>query len=95
VKDRPSDLRPSGLMMGTADSTKAPIKASGEGTIAFGPLKVDAVYVPSFAKNLLSATQLSREYGCTQVIEPWTAKLTVIKEIELLLPVLMMKLVRL
>jgi hypothetical protein len=49
-----------------------------------GPIELEALEVPSFSKNLLSATQLSIEHGCKQVIEPWTSKLTISKDDEII-----------
>jgi len=61
----------------TAGKNQPPELGVAKGVIHVGSIPVEAIYVPTFAKNLLSATQLSREYGCTQTIEPWTAKLKI------------------
>jgi Reverse transcriptase (RNA-dependent DNA polymerase) len=64
----------------TAGKYQAPQNAAAEGTLLIGSIPVNALRVPTFSKNLLSATQLSREHGLTQIIEPWTAKLKVLKD---------------
>ncbi len=74
----------------TQTNTKIPVFTAGKhqppeigiskGTIKVGDLNVEAIEVPTFSKNLLSATQLSIEQGCEQIIEPWTAKLTIKKD---------------
>jgi hypothetical protein len=43
---------------------------------------LEVLHAPSFSKNLLSATQLSTVYGYKQVIDPWTSKLTITKDDE-------------
>jgi hypothetical protein len=64
----------------TAGKNQAPEFGINTGTINIGSLDVEAIQVPSFSKNLLSATQLSLDHGCKQVIEPWTSKLTITKD---------------
>ena len=64
----------------TAGASQPPELGTARGKIKFGSLNLDVIEVPSFSKNLLSATQLSREHGCRQTIEPWTAKLTISKD---------------
>ena len=64
----------------TASKQQAPEKATASGTINVGNLQIEALYVPSFSKNLLSATQFAREHGCTQIIEPWTGNLKILKD---------------
>jgi hypothetical protein len=62
----------------TAGANQAPEISIAKGTIKLGNLNLDVLQVPTFAKNPLSATQLSIDHGCKHVIEPWTAKLTII-----------------
>ena len=64
----------------TAGANQPPEIAVAKGIIKFGQLDLDVLQVPSFSKNLLSATQLSLEHGCKQTIDPWTAKLTITKD---------------
>jgi len=64
----------------TAGANQKPIIGIAKGSIKFGQLDLNVLQVPSFSKNLLSATQLSLEHGCKQTIEPWTAKLTITKD---------------
>ena len=68
----------------TAGANQPPEIGVSTGKIKFGSLDVDVLEVPTFAKNLLSATQLSRAHGCKQVIDPWTAKLTISKDDEVI-----------
>ena len=63
----------------TADTNQDPVIGTGTIDIQVGDIDVEAIVVPSFAKSLLSATQLSVEHGLKQVIDPWTAKLTITK----------------
>ena len=67
----------------TAGANQKPQFATSKGLLNLGPICVEALHVPTFSKNLLSATQLSIEHGCKQVIDPWTAKLTITKEDEI------------
>jgi hypothetical protein len=55
-----------------------------KGILKLGSIEVETLEVPTFSKNLLSATQLSIEHGCKQVIEPWSSKLTISKENEII-----------
>jgi hypothetical protein len=64
----------------TAGANQKPQYATSKGILQLGPIELEALEVPSFSKNLLSATQLSIEHGCKQVIEPWTSKLTISKD---------------
>jgi len=64
----------------TADTNQNPVIGTGTIDIQVGDIGVEAIVVPSFAKSLLSATQLSVEHGLKQVIDPWTAKLTITKD---------------
>jgi hypothetical protein len=51
----------------TAGANQPPEMGIGKGSIKFGSiaLDLDFLHVPSFSKNLLSATQLSIDHGCT------------------------------
>jgi len=64
----------------TAGKNQPPEQGISIGQIPFNGLSINAIQVPTFSKNLLSATQLSIEHGCKQVIEPWTAKLIISKD---------------
>lgn len=64
----------------TAGRDQPPELAMSSGTIKVGNLEGEALEVPSFSKNLVSATQLSMEHGCKQVISPWTGELTISKD---------------
>ena len=64
----------------TASKNQPPEMGVSKGTINIGNLKVEAIEVPTFGKSLLSATQLARDYGCEQIIEPYSAKLTIKKD---------------
>ena len=64
----------------TAGINQPPEYGIEKGKIKFGMLDLNVIQVPTFGKNLLSATQLSIEHGCRQTIEPWTAKLTITKD---------------
>jgi hypothetical protein len=64
----------------TAGKNQPPEIGISKGTIQIGDLKVEALEVPTFGKNLLSATQLSIEHGCRQIIEPWTSRLIITKD---------------
>jgi hypothetical protein len=61
----------------TAGVSQPPEMGIAKGRIKFGNTELDVLHFPSFSKNLLSATQLSTEYGYKQIIDPWTAKLTI------------------
>ena len=64
----------------TAGANQPPEIAVSKGTVKIGSLDLEVLHVPTFSKNLLSATQLSIEHGCRQTIDPWTAKLTITKD---------------
>ncbi len=64
----------------TAGKDQPPQIGTSAGVISLNGLELKVVQVPSFSKNLLSATQLSIEHGCKQIIEPWTAELTITKD---------------
>jgi hypothetical protein len=57
----------------TAGANQTPEIAVAKGSIKFGQLDLNVLQVPTFSKNLISATQLALEHGCKQTIEPWTA----------------------
>ena len=82
VKFVPDDITETNLKIPvfTAGADQPPEFGIAKGTLKFGGININALQVPKFAKNLLSATQLSLEHGCTQTIDPWTAKLTVSKD---------------
>jgi hypothetical protein len=64
----------------TAGANQKPQYATSRGVFKLGSEEIQTLEVPTFSKSLLSATQLSIEHGCKQVIEPWTAKLTISKD---------------
>jgi hypothetical protein len=64
----------------TAGAGQPPEIGVSTGQVDFKSIPLNVLEVPTFSKNLLSATQLSIEHGCKQVISPWTAKLTISKE---------------
>ena len=68
----------------TAGANQKPQFAKSKGTLKFGSVDIDVLTVPTFSKNLLSATQLAINHGCKQVIEPWTAKLKILKNNEVI-----------
>jgi len=63
----------------TAGANEKPQIGVSKGILKLGSIEVETLEVPTFSKNLLSATQLSIEHGCKQVIEPWSSKLTISK----------------
>jgi hypothetical protein len=64
----------------TVGRDQDPLISNRKGTIQVGELTVSAIQSTELKNNLLSATQLSREYGVKQTIEPWTSKLTLSKD---------------
>ena len=64
----------------TAGKHQPPETGINKGTIQVGSIEIEALQVPSFSKNLLSATQLAREHGCKQTIQPWTGDLVIEKD---------------
>lgn len=64
----------------TAGINQPPEIGIAKGRIKFGNLDLKVIQVPTFSKNLVSATQLSLEHGCKQTIDPWTSKLTITKD---------------
>ena len=67
----------------TAGKNQKPEVAVSKGILKLGPISLETLEVPTFSKNLLSATQLAIEHGCKQVIEPWTGKLIISKDKEI------------
>jgi len=64
----------------TAGANQKPQFATSRGVFKLGSEEIETLEVPTFSKSLLSATHLSIEHGFQQVIEPWTAKLTISKD---------------
>jgi len=54
----------------TAGANQKPQYATSRGVFKLGSEEIETFEVPTFSKSLLSATQLSIEHGCKQVIEP-------------------------
>jgi hypothetical protein len=79
VNFTPSRVQETETVIHTAGTNQEPELGTAMGEINFGGINLEVIQVPTFTHSLVSATQLSREHGCRQVIEPWTANLTITK----------------